>query len=124
LPRAIRPILFGLGVVVALIVAVFLARRVRRLGWWRGLQVWNVSDEIESSHVDFYERLLALLARRGFTRESHQTPLEFAAQVNVADAATITWAYNRVRFGRQDLSTAERRALEESLANLEKDIPR
>jgi transglutaminase-like putative cysteine protease len=124
LPRAIRPILFSLGVVVALIVAVFLTRRVRRLGWWRGLQVWNVSDEIESSRVDFYERLLALLARRGYTRESHQTPLEFAAQVNVADAATITWAYNRVRFGRQDLSTAERRTLEESLANLERDIPR
>jgi protein-glutamine gamma-glutamyltransferase len=124
LPRAIRPILFGLGVLIALIVAVFLARRIRRLGWCRGLQVWNVDDEIESSRVDFYERLLALLARRGYTRESHQTPLEFAAQVNVADAATITWAYNRVRFGRQDLSPLERRTLEESLANLEKDTLR
>jgi hypothetical protein len=124
LPRAIRPILLGLGVITALIVAVFLARRIRRLGWWRGLQVWNVSDASEGSRVDFYERLLALLARRGYARESHQTPLEFAAQVNVADAATITWAYNRVRFGHQDLSAVERRTLEESLANLERDIPR
>lgn len=124
LPFAIRPILLGVGVVITLITAIFLARRIRRLGWWRALQVWNVSDGIESPRVDFYQRLLVLLARRGYTRESHQTPLEFAAQVGVSDAATITWAYNRVRFGRQELSPVERRTLEESLANLEKDTPR
>jgi protein-glutamine gamma-glutamyltransferase len=124
LSLAKRPILIGFGVVTALLVAIFLTRRIRRLGWWRGLQVWNVSDESESSHIDFYERLLALLAKRGYTRETHQTPLEFAVQVGVADAARITWAYNRVRFGRQELSTVERRTLEESLANLEKDTPR
>ena len=123
LASGMRPILTGIGVVAALIVAIFLAWRIRRLGWWRGLQVWNDGAEIESSRVDFYERLLALLAKRGYTRESHQTPLEFAAQVGVADAATITWAYNRVRFGRQELSALERRRLEESLANLEKDTP-
>jgi len=124
LGSASTPILIGVGVVTSLLVAIFLARRIRRLGWWRGLQVWNVRDESESSRVDFYERLLALMAKRGYTRESHQTPLEFAAQVGVSDAATITWAYNRVRFGRQELSTVERRKLEESLANLEKDTPR
>jgi protein-glutamine gamma-glutamyltransferase len=123
LTSAIRPILAGLGMVTALLLAIFLTRRIRRLGWWRGLQVWNAGAEIENSHVDFYERLLALLAKRGYTRESYQTPLEFAAQVGVADAATITWAYNRVRFGRQELSAFERRTLEESLASLEKDTP-
>lgn len=124
LGSSMRPILIGFGVAISLIVAVFLTRRIRRLGWWRGLQVWNASGETESSRIDFYERLLALLARRGYRRESHQTPLEFAAQVGVSDAATITWAYNRVRFGRQELSAFERRTLEESLANLEKDTPR
>lgn len=124
LSSSIRPILAGLGVFTALLVAIFLTRRIRRLGWWRGLQVWNAGAEMESSRVDFYERLLTLLAKRGYTRELHQTPLEFAAQVGVADAATITWAYNRVRFGRQELSAFERRTLEESLASLEKDTPR
>lgn len=124
LSSSMTSVLIGLALVSSLIVAIFLMRRIRRLGWWRALQVWNAGAETESSRIDFYERLLALLAKRGYTRESHQTPLEFATQVGVADAATITWAYNRVRFGRQELSTAERHTLEESLANLEKDTSR
>jgi hypothetical protein len=123
LSSSMRLILIGLALAFSITIAIFLTRRIRRLGWRRGLQVWNAGVEIEGSRIDFYERLLALLAKRGYTRESHQTPLEFATQVGVADAATITWAYNRVRFGRQELSTAERRTLEESLANLEKGAP-
>src|SRR6185503_6909831 len=41
------------------------ARRMRRLGWRKGLQVWPRNPERETSRVEFYERLLALLEKRG-----------------------------------------------------------
>ncbi len=121
-PRSIRPILIVLASLSAFVAGLLLTQRIRKLGWWRGLQVWNTGTESQSSRIDFYERLLTLLAKRGLKRESHQTPLEFAALVGAAEATIITAAYNRVRFGRQRLSTAESRALEAALANLEKGL--
>jgi hypothetical protein len=72
--------------------------------------------------VDFYERLLTILARRGLTREPHQTPLEFAALAGADEAALITSAYNRVRFGNQPLTALENRTLEQALNRLEQGI--
>ena len=103
-------------------IAVLLTTRIRRLGWRQGLTVWMGVGHGESSRVDFYQRLLNLLAKRGLTRETHLTPLEFAAQVGATEAAVITTAYNRVRFGNQKLSPAESRMLEQALARLEKGV--
>jgi hypothetical protein len=94
------------------------ARRVRHFGWRRGLKVWQTGSE--SSRVDFYERLVALLERQGIKREPHQTPWEFANSVGIPDAIRITEAYNRVRFGVEKLSASELVEIETSLSRFER----
>ena len=121
LPAMLGRILFagvGLG---ALVLLVLLARQVRHFGWRHGLKVWRTGSESETSRVDFYERLIALLAKQGIRRESYQTPLEFAAVLGFNEARAITNAYNRVRFGEEKLSAAERKQIEQLLAQLERN---
>ncbi|HBB96738.1 MAG TPA: hypothetical protein DC054_15270 [Blastocatellia bacterium] len=117
-----KPILIGLASLTSLVMILFLTRRVRHLGWRRGLKVWGSANDGEHTRIDFYERLLTILARRGLTRESHQTPLEFAVLAGADEAALITSAYNRVRFGNQPLTPLENRTLEQALNRLEKGI--
>ena len=117
-----KPILIGLASLTSLVMIVFLMRRVRHLGWRRGLMVWSSRSDREHARVDFYERLLTILARRGLTREPHQTPLEFAVLAGADEAALITSAYNRVRFGNQPLTALENRTLEQALNRLEQGI--
>ena len=114
----VLPALLALG---AVFMAVVLAGRVRRLGWRRGLKVWQGTTGEESLRVDFYRRLVAALAKQGIKRELHQTPLEFASQVGLAEAASITKAYNRVRYGEEKLSAAEREQIELLLRQLERN---
>ncbi len=120
LPSAIKPILISVIALGGLIVIVFLAQRIRHFGWRRGLNVWRTAAELESSRVDFYERLVALLEKRGIKRESYQTPLEFASLVGMNEACAITNAYNRVRYGEEKLSASERKQIEELLSALER----
>jgi hypothetical protein len=115
----IRPVLIGVVTLGGLIVAALLAWRIRQLGWRRGLKVWGASSGLENSRVDFYERFIRLLEKEGFKRETYQTPIEFAALVGRPEAAIVTTAYNRVRFGEEKLSASEGRQLEEALAKLE-----
>ncbi len=61
-----------------------------------------------------------VLASKGFTRQPHQTPLEFALALNMPEAVAITEKYNRVRFGEKDLSEDEAREIEFWLENIEK----
>ena len=119
LPALFQPVLVSIAGLGVLLVIVLLARRVRHFGWRRGLKVWR-SGEPESSRVDFYERLIALLERQGIKRESYQTPLEFAAALGLNEARAITSAYNRVRFGEEQLSIAERKQIELLLFQLER----
>src|SRR6266496_421171 len=120
LPSAIKPILISVIALGGLIVIVFLSQRIRHFGWRRGLNVWRTAAELESSRVDFYERLVALLEKRGIKRESYQTPLEFASLVGMNEACAITNAYNRVRYGEEKLSASERKQIEELLSALER----
>jgi protein-glutamine gamma-glutamyltransferase len=120
LPSALRPVLLSVVGLSALILIAFVARRVRQVGWRRGLKVWRTVAEPESSRVDFYERLVALLERRGIKRERYQTPLEFADSVGIPDAIRITEAYNRVRFGVEKLSASELVEIETSLSRFER----
>jgi len=48
-----------------------------------------------------------VLAAKGFRREAHQTPLEFAFALQMPEAVAITEKYNRVRFGEKSLSGEE-----------------
>src|ERR1700738_4446281 len=118
LPSLLRPVLFSVVGLSALIFIVLVAQRIRHLGWRRGLQVWRTGSE--SSRVDFYERLVALVENRGLKREPHQTPLEFASAVGMNEARAITNAYNRVRYGEQKLSASEREQIEDLLSRLER----
>jgi hypothetical protein len=68
----------------------------------------------------FYERLLVLLAHRGMKREPDLTPLEFASGLDLQPVLAITQAYNRVRFGGQELSPAELQEIEKTLADFER----
>jgi hypothetical protein len=119
-PAVIRPVMISLAGLVALMVVVLLVRRVRHFGWRRGLKIWQTGVEPESSRVDFYERLIALLERQGIKRESNQTPLEFAASVDLSEARAITHAYNRVRYGEERLSAWEEKQIELLLFQLER----
>jgi transglutaminase-like putative cysteine protease len=97
----------------------FALKRVRRLGWRRGLSMRHHEARAHASSIAFYERLTALLKRKGLQREQNLTPLEFAGAIDFQPALEITRAYNRVRFGGQQLSSAELQEIEKTLATLE-----
>jgi len=103
---------------ILLVLTIVILRRVLKFGWRRGLRLSQIEEQSKSSVV-FYERLLSLMAERGFQRDSHQTPLEFASKLGSWDAAVITRAYNRVRFGNEHLSTIELNEINRILKNLE-----
>ena len=119
LPGLIGPILVGALSLFGLMGAVLLTRRVQRFGWRRGLKIWHGEDESEATRVEFYERLLKALEKQGIKRELYETPLEFASAVGVNEARDITNAYNRVRFGEEKLSEAERNQIESLLSRIE-----
>jgi len=121
LPSAIRSVLVGVMALSTLLAVAVFAPRVRRLGWRRGLSISRAEMGLESSRVDFYERLIAALERRGIKRETYQTPLEFAAVVGMSEAQAITNAYNRVRYGEESVSATERKQIEQLLSQLERD---
>jgi protein-glutamine gamma-glutamyltransferase len=55
--------------------------------------------DAHQSAVLFYNEMLDVLARAGFKRAPHQTPLEFAAAVGIPEAVELTETYNGLRFG-------------------------
>jgi transglutaminase-like putative cysteine protease len=113
-------ILVSLSVVVALLF-LLVAMRVRRFGWRWAMTFRKPAARAETSAVEFYQRLLALLASRGLQRNPDLTPLEFAGSIGLQPALAITRAYNRVRFGGQELSLAEAREIEKTLKDLERE---
>jgi protein-glutamine gamma-glutamyltransferase len=115
----LRPLILGVTLLLVLVLLGWVARRVHRMGWGRGLRVWQTDTAAESSPVEFYERLVRALEKQGVKRESHQTPLEFASAIQTSEAQLITHAYNRVRYGAQSLSASEQIQIEEALSQLE-----
>ncbi|MBV9958043.1 MAG: DUF3488 domain-containing protein, partial [Acidobacteria bacterium] len=93
-------------------------RRVSRLGFWRSLRFWQTEGKTASA-VEFYERMTRVLAARGLKRNANETPLEFAAAVEMPEAMRVTQAYNRVRFGEQILSSDEIKEIEKWLRLME-----
>jgi hypothetical protein len=118
LPTNVFSIFVSALALILLVLTIVILRRVRMFGWRRGLS-FSQSEEQSRSSVVFYERLLSLMAERGFQRDSDQTPLEFARKLGSRDAALITRAYNRVRFGNEHLSTIELNEINRILSNLE-----
>ena len=108
-------VVIALGVLL-LVLTIFVSSRLIRFGW-RGISGAK-EDDTSKSRVVFYERLLELLAERGYSKDKHQTPLEFATQLGSREAALITRAYNRVRFGKERLSTIEQREIDRILSDM------
>jgi transglutaminase-like putative cysteine protease len=73
------------------------------------------------SVIEFYERLEAVLAKRGLTRKPYQTPLEFAYATAIPEAVSIAEKYNRVRYGERALSAEEAEAINDMLAAIESE---
>ncbi len=73
---------------------------------------WLLRARLRRTPVVFYERMLRLLARRGYARSPESTPREFvaslAARPQVREpAAELTALYEQVRFGGQPLTPEE-----------------
>src|SRR5262249_15131344 len=77
-------IVVGLGLILVLIV---FGKRIRR--WIRIGRVRSEAEGRTYSRVQFYERLVSLLEQRGFERDKHLTPLEFASSLNSNEALLI-----------------------------------
>lgn len=122
LQTSVKAAASGIGYLIAVILAVFLIvwlyRKIKRFKIWQKFYDW-LKYKNEAAIVEFYERMQKVLAGKGFTRASHQTPLEFAFALNMPEAIRITEKYNRVRFGEKNLSNNEAREIESWLKDLE-----
>ena len=103
--------------VAGILLFVWLCRGIVRLTVWRRL--WDrLFGGRGRSMIEFYDRMLGVLASKGFVREPHQTPLEFAYAAGIPEAVRITEKYNRVRFGEKRLSPDEVDAIESWLEEI------
>ncbi len=121
LQTSISAISYGVAYLVAgvlgILLIVWLFRKVKRLGIWQN--IWDrIFKKRHASIVEFYERMQRILAEKGWTREPHQTPLEFAFASGIPEVVSITERYNRVRFGEKNLSRDEADEIESWLKTL------
>ena len=115
-----RGAIFLIAAVLGILLFVWLYRKVVSLKVWQRL--WDrIFGPRHASIVEFYERMVRVLAEKGFTRDPHQTPLEFAYAVGAPEALKITEKYNHVRFGEKSLSGTEANEIETWLDGLEKN---
>lgn len=105
------------GTAVMILLFVWAYRKLVKLKVWELLRERFLVRR-RASIVEFYDRMQKLLAERGFVREPHQTPLEFAYAVGMPEAVSITERYNRVRFGETDLTSDESDEIEEWLGEI------
>jgi len=117
-------IAYGAGYVAAAIFGLFLFiwlfRKIKRLPIWQRL--WDrFFERRHASIIEFYDRMQRILADKGWIREPHQTPLEFAYSSGMPEVVSITEKYNRVRFGEKNLSRDEADEIETWLKNLKAD---
>ena len=111
-PRGARGAAVGVAVVAGALAAA--------LWWSRG------AATVTSSVPAFYRRALRVLARRGLAPGAGETAREFADRSACAawagPLASITGAYERVRFGGADLTAAELADVDLALASLSKAV--
>lgn len=111
-----RPLAFVLIGLVVVGLTFFLNKH------WRWRFGAGNSNGIQQS-IRFYEEMLRALERSGHRRQAHQTPMEFAAAVNIPAVAEITRLYQRARFGQAALTSEESSRIESLLREL-KHLPR
>ncbi|MEO5860638.1 MAG: DUF3488 and transglutaminase-like domain-containing protein [Pyrinomonadaceae bacterium] len=105
----------ALSLIVVLLIAFWLVwRRLRRIALLALIRRW-FAPKPKRTVVEFYERMVKVLAERGLVRSAYETPLEFAYATNIPEAVSLTRHYNSVRFGEVELSQEERVEIEEWL---------
>jgi hypothetical protein len=120
---SVLAIALGISWLAAIILGIFLIawlyRKIKRSARWQKFVAW-LRQKHETTIIEFYVRMQKVLASKGFRREPHQTPLEFAFALEIPEAVKITEKYNRVRFGEKNLSRDEAQEIENWLENLER----
>ncbi len=99
----------GIGVLFAVIFLCVLARWLFRwvLRWGIWQKLGRRFKAPAPGMVEFYEKMQEILAERGFHRKPFQTPVEFAASIEIPEVVRITEMYNGVRFGKQEISPGQ-----------------
>ena len=103
----------------SIVLIVFLARRATRTRDKRRLTSGEETFGGGHTVVAFYGRMMNALEGRGLRRAADQTPLEFAATTKMPEALLVTNAYNRVRYGAQELTPSETAEIDAWLRHLE-----
>lgn len=96
-----------------------------RTGRFKGISLWiarRFGSRNSKSVVEFYDRMLRVLAKRGLERRPSETPLEFALSTGLPEALRVTELYHQVRFGRMRLCAEERDRIEVWLKSLETEV--
>jgi len=114
---AAKGILYFAAFVLIAAIFVWSYRKIVNLKVWRRLYDRIFKRRVGSA-VEFYDRMLVILAKKGIVREEHQTPLEFAYELGMPQAVRITQKYNGVRFGENGLSQHETNEIESWLEEL------
>ncbi len=107
--------------IVAAAVAIFWPRARREFARWRRLQRISKTGGGPGDARVLYERMLDLLARRGYHKPSWFTPAEFAGGLPAGisgDVAEFTALYNEARFGRETGLNARMAELLERLGRM------
>src|SRR5439155_17280513 len=109
------------------------------IGWyaWERWKLWRRAERIGldtlptderlrlARQLGFYDQLVQLLERRGHVRPPHLTPMEFSDSLSFlpAEAYTavhgLTDVFYRIRYGRHELSPAQRERLSHTIGQLE-----
>ncbi len=123
LPWHVAWLVIGLLAVALIAWRVYFLRRPRQVPL--DLPEKRSSPDVRSA-IHFYQRLLKLLAQRGFQRRPGQTPGELARAVAASAPAlgepvrTVTEVYYTVRYGKRPLSPLLRRRLQHLLRDIRK----
>jgi hypothetical protein len=113
-------IVYVISGIFAVLILIWLYRKIIKFEIWRKMFSW-AKQKNETTIIEFYEKMQKVLASKGFTRQPHQTPLEFAFALNMPEAIRITEKYNSVRFGEKKLSKEEANKIENWLNDLAKN---
>ena len=119
-------IAYGIGYLIAAVIALlgFVWAYRKAVKWKVWSTLWNrFRAKAGTPVVEFYERMLKILSKRGYVRKTGETPLEFAASSGIPEAVHLTERYNRVRFGEKGLSAEDKNEIEGLLRSLRNDKP-
>lgn len=79
---------------------------------------WQTRADAKSSAILFYNEMLDILRRRGYSKRPGQTPLEFAQEMSLSEVSKLTEIYNRIRYSGVTLDSNQRVEIQKLLSRL------